>query len=413
MAKLLLASKADPATATTDRGVTPLHIAASNGDADVAQLLATALLAAVDASNDGTIAPRRLDDGATPLLEAAEGGHRLVVETLLAAAHKTGARGLAHLSAARTATGVAPLHAAAAAGHASVVDLILNACSEESGCSSDVIAAIVNQATAAADGGATPLAMACKRGNTAVVERLLGNAAAGKLIEVNKGTADNGATPLYLAAQGQHSETVGVLLAAKVVDVNQPTTDSASASPLDAAVASGTASNSSARQLAIVGALLDAHADPNQRKAGGAGVAPLFVAAQEGLLDVLNLLLNAGSNPNVSTAEANATPLFVAAMQGHVDVAAALLARNADPNSTTADIGATPLFMASQQGHTAVATLLLNAGAKIGCALTNNGATELWASPNPPQQPGICSKTLVDCFGPNHQRPLGAVPCFC
>ena len=145
-------------------------------------------------------------------------------------------------------------------------------------------------------------------------------------------------------------------------------------SPLDAAITSGKgADGKGTRRLTVVNALLSAHADPNQQKMGGTGSTPLFVASQEGMVDVVAALLSASADPNIGTAEVNATPLFIAAMQGHAEVAAALVAAGADPNVTTADIGATPLFMACQEGHAAVVNVLLKAGAKIGCALTNNG----------------------------------------
>ena len=46
-----------------------------------------------------------------------------------------------------------------------------------------------------------------------------------------------------------------------------------------------------------------------------------------------------------------ATPLFIAAQEGHVDVARLLLEAGVDYEKARTDTGTTPLFMAAQKGH--------------------------------------------------------------
>jgi ankyrin repeat protein len=62
-------------------------------------------------------------------------------------------------------------------------------------------------------------------------------------------------------------------------------------------------------------------------------------------------------------AEHGVTPLHLAAYTGSVELVELLLAKGADPNAR-ADKGATPLVAASRQGHKKVEAVLLRHGAK-------------------------------------------------
>ena len=59
-----------------------------------------------------------------------------------------------------------------------------------------------------------------------------------------------------------------------------------------------------------------------------------------------------------------ATPLYIAAQNGHLEVARLLLDATADKDKAM-NMGATPLFVAAQNGHLEVARLLLDATAEL------------------------------------------------
>ena len=86
------------------------------------------------------------------------------------------------------------------------------------------------------------------------------------------------------------------------------------------------------------------------------------MAAKEGHLDVLNLLLKAGSAvnpPDVSHSALRGASIF-----GREACVKALLAAQADPNALSAG-GKTPLMGAAMNGHAETARLLLAAGATL------------------------------------------------
>lgn len=89
------------------------------------------------------------------------------------------------------------------------------------------------------------------------------------------------------------------------------------------------------------------------------GVAPLALAAEGGRLDIVNILIRAGVDPDWGGAT---TPLEAAALEGHLEVAAALIQATADVNRPVAD-GFTPLITSSSAGNLAMVRMLLKAGA--------------------------------------------------
>jgi ankyrin repeat protein len=64
--------------------------------------------------------------------------------------------------------------------------------------------------TKADDDGATPLYIACEKGDASIVEALLGRDA-----DVNKARTDIGATPLYKACENHHTSCVQLLVRAR------------------------------------------------------------------------------------------------------------------------------------------------------------------------------------------------------
>ena len=106
------------------------------------------------------------------------------------------------------------------------------------------------------------------------------------------------------------------------------------------------------------------------------GTSPLFLAAREGHLMAVQVLLAAGATVDLvrtvcpDVANVYGTPLMAAVSLGHIDVARCLLEANASVNSafsplTSADTWYTPLFLASVKGDSAMVKLLIGAGAEV------------------------------------------------
>lgn len=101
----------------------------------------------------------------------------------------------------------------------------------------------------------------------------------------------------------------------------------------------------------------------------------LYLAAKQGKLDGLDNLLK-DSLANIETAANDgSTPLYIAAQNGHLEVVIALLQAGADINQPAND-GKTPLYIAAENGHLDMVQALLAAGADINQA-ANDGKTPL------------------------------------
>jgi ankyrin repeat protein len=92
------------------------------------------------------------------------------------------------------------------------------------------------------------------------------------------------------------------------------------------------------------------------------GDSALIVAAADGKLPIVRLLLQRGANPNVAGGDTY-TPLQAAARNGYAEVAQLLIDAGADVNAASGRYGYTPLAGAARYGHVEVIKLLLDAGA--------------------------------------------------
>eukprot|EP00438_Fugacium_kawagutii_P004074 Skav227082 [mRNA] locus=scaffold1387:157219:163724:- [translate_table: standard] len=66
------------------------------------------------------------------------------------------------------------------------------------------------------------------------------------------------------------------------------------------------------------------------------GASPLFIASQNGHLEVVRLLIDAGADVNKARTE-GASPLFVASHKGHLEVVHLLLESGADRSHVPLD----------------------------------------------------------------------------
>jgi ankyrin repeat protein len=76
------------------------------------------------------------------------------------------------------------------------------------------------------------------------------------------------------------------------------------------------------------------------------GLSPLHLAARQGYREVASALLDAGADVNQRSTGDQSTPLLVAIINGHFDLAKQLLDKGANPNLAQSTNGVTPLYAA-------------------------------------------------------------------
>ncbi|CAJ1081359.1 ankyrin repeat and SOCS box protein 3 isoform X5 [Xyrichtys novacula] len=227
------------------------------------------------------------------------------------------------------------LHEAAAAGSKECVHEILSAVRETG--SSRGCRAYVNSLT---HEGESACYLAAQRGHLAVVRLLLKTHA-----DINQLTNDL-SCPLYAAVDGGYKEVVA-LLVSKGAEVNRTHTASCWTC-LHQAVYKG---HSEIVQILVKTCNLEALDDHK--------ISPLFVAAQYGQQECLEILVNAGANVNTQAADL-ATPLLIASQEGHRACVDFLLDHGADPNlACSHDWPQLPIHAAAGFGHISILTRLI------------------------------------------------------
>lgn len=317
MLKRLVAQGAAPDLLAAD-GQTPLGVALASGRRDLADWLdwrgwplprrplqaqdvpAAAIMGDADAV-------RRLLDlglpvdavdaqGCTALLRAAGGGHRAVVDLLLA--RNADPKATAN-------SGATPLSAAVSMRHAEIVDRLIAA------------GAPLEQRL---PGELTVLMVACALGLTDLAARLL---AAGADVQACDA---QGRQALHCAAMygfnaRERSRLVALFdtLLLAGVDADQP---AAGATPLllllGARAEPGTGAD---EDVLIAGMQLLVDHDVALDAKDPRGFGPLHLAALHGLLRVVQFLMRAGADPDLRDA-LNRTPREIAVMRGFIDIAA-------------------------------------------------------------------------------------------
>ena len=342
---------------------TPLHDAARGGHGEIITLLLDAG-AALDGADT---------NGLTALSAAAEHGHLEVVRQLLSRGASVDPLGAA-----------SALHNAAAKGHAAVVELLI-----EHG-------ARVNR------DGWTSLMAAARAGYVRILELLIRNGA-----DLHAGPPDHG-TALYLAAGRREADSLQLLVEAdaclapltRSVLVNRPNTlrelldEGADANAFDChgctalqwAALCGSAGMVEAllrhdasvdvrgpedrpplisaairAEAGIVRLLLQHRADPHVQPGRHRWTALLHAASHGGCAECVRLLLEAGAALDVQGL-GGVGALNVAAYYGRLEVVQLLLDRGIAVD-TRNDRGETPLMSAAEHGCHDVMRLLLSRGA--------------------------------------------------
>ena len=128
--------------------------------------------------------------------------------------------------------------------------------------------------------------------------------------------------------------------------------------------------------VAAVRSLLGEGADPNE--AQGDGLTALHVAAQQGNLEITEILLGAEANVEAPTRLGAYTALHLASEGAHTAVVRALLEAGAATDAVTSSSGVTPLHLAASalNGESTVKALL-DAGAPVNALEAQAGQTPL------------------------------------
>ena len=243
-------------------------------------------------------------DGMTPLHWAALHGDVELSKMLLVAG--------ANVRATTRINGYTPLFLAAREGNAAVVAALLDADAD---------------AKALSVTGSTPLMLAAGAGNAEAVQRLLD---AGADVDVKERA--RGQTALMFAAAYNRAEVIKLLadrganlaMTSKVVDLFDLTRE---AKP--------------AATTPIPG--VDRAYNYNELIGYMGGMTPLLFAAREGHFAAATALLDAGADVNQPRDGDQTTPLLMASLNGHFDLGKYFLDRGADPNRA-GENGATALY---------------------------------------------------------------------
>jgi len=381
--KLLLAAGADQ-LATNETGWSAMHWAADAGKTEIVQLF----------SVHKQLICSNANDGCTPLMFAAYGGHVGAYEALL----KVGADPLA-----TNKNGSSAMHFAAWTGKAEIIARLLPHTQlidikNKNGKTALLLAAQYSHVKVCElllKAGADPLAMnengfnamhyASREGNTEIVQMLLAHK---QLIDL---PFKDGRTPLLLAAEQGQLEVCKLLLKA---GANPLATDIDGCNAVHYSAGAGKAE-------IFVGykQLLDSK-DKN-------GCTPLLFAARQGHLEACKSILDAGANP-LATNEDGQTALHIVAYYGKTEIVRLLAAFKQLINSKAKD-NFIPLMVAAHQGHLEACEILLKAGAN---ALATNedgiNAMHLAASEGKAEIVQYLSKIkqLVDSKSWNDRTPL-------
>ena len=189
--------------------------------------------------------------------------------------------------------------------------------------------------------GKTCLHYAAAKGDTNIIEMLLRDR------RINVGVKDiSGRTPLHYAAEAGQLDAVKLLTAKLPKEPRK---------------------NDEEEKLSEKGKKMLDLADKGGRT-------PLYLAATEGHVNVMEYLVENGAVVNTK-AEDGSTPLLQAARNKHDDVVSFLIEKKADVNVKDED-NMTPLHFAAKRGNYKAVDLLVRAGAKVN-VVTKKGWTPL------------------------------------
>ncbi len=207
--------------------------------------------------------------------------------------------------------------------------------------------------------GSTLIAWASRLGMYDIVCLLLNHGADPNIL------TDNCSPPLHLAVQKGHTKIIDVLLKNKA---NVNAKDSRGQTALLCAIKAKKAE--AARQL------LENSAHPNLGEENGS--TPLVWASKLGMTDIVCLLLNHGADPNPPACNDGKTPLHLAAQKGLIKIVDALLKKKAQIDAQDSQ-GQTALLCAIKAKKAETARQLLENGANHSLGEENGSMPLVWA----------------------------------
>ncbi|XP_058134543.1 ankyrin repeat and SOCS box protein 3 isoform X3 [Dasypus novemcinctus] len=192
--------------------------------------------------------------------------------------------------------------------------------------------------------------LAARQGNVKVLRKLLKK---GRSVDV----ADNrGWMPIHEAAYHNSIECLRMLIHADSSENYIKTKTFEGFCALHLAASQG--------HWKIIQILLEAGADPNTTTLEE--TTPLFLAVENGQIDVLRLLLQHGANVNGSHSMCGWNTLHQASFQENAEIIKLLLKKGANKECQD-DFGITPLFVAAQYGKLESLRILISSGANVNC----------------------------------------------
>ena len=296
--------------ASDSDGMTPMHLAAKLGHAEVINTLI----------NSGADVNKPAAGGETPIHIAAERGCVAAIKALITPGIDINKQ---------ADDNTTPLYTAAYFGRVDAIKTLIDNGADTNQPSFD---------------GATPLHVAADRGYVEVIKALIS-----PRTDINKQT-DDGITPLYVAAYFGHIETTKLLIE-NDADANQSAIGGAT--PLHVAAERG--------YDEVIQALTSFKTDLN--KQADDGTTPLSTAAYYGQVNTVKTLVACGADVN-GAVENGATPMHIAVERGYCEVINTLIDLKCDVNKL-ADGGISPLHVAAEFGHIDVIKILLNNSASI------------------------------------------------
>lgn len=271
--------------------------------------------------------------------------------------------------------GWSALHEAAAAGSPGCVQEVLSAAGGSSRGRSSFVNSLTHE-------GESACYLAAKHGHLSVVRLLLKADA-----DINQLTNDL-SCPLYAAVDGGYKDVVE-LLVSKGAEVNRTHTASCWTC-LHQAVYRG---HSDIVRILVEVSHLEALDDHK--------ISPLFVAAQYGQRECLEILVNAGANVNTQAADL-ATPLLIASQEGQQACVDFLLDHGADPNIACGhDWPQLPIHAAAEFGHIGILRRLIVVTDRV-CDCGDGMVSPLYVAVHRDQDTSV-EVLLKEGYSPNAQ----------